>query len=96
MRKYKFVFSPHAINDIEQACAYYNEQQKNLGKRFVKQVDTTIESIRQSPFYSGIRYDHVRCAVVPKFPFLIHYTIDEKQKLVTIAAVYNTHQQPLW
>jgi hypothetical protein len=96
MRKYKIVFSIHAIDDVEKACEYYNQEQRNLGKRFVKQVATTINSIRLNPYYSGVRYDDVRCAIIKKFPFLIHYTIEEKNKQITIAAVYSTHQEPLW
>src|SRR5580658_7060304 len=96
MTRYKVIFSPHALDDIENACEYYNEQQRNLGKRFVKQVESTLQSIRTNPFYTSIRYYTIRCAVVSKFPFLIHYTIDEKDNIITITAVYSTYQEPLW
>lgn len=38
MKNHKIVFSFHAINDIEEATAYYKQHQKRLGKRFVLQV----------------------------------------------------------
>jgi plasmid stabilization system protein ParE len=28
MKKYKFIYSPHALTDLEDAVYYYNEQQK--------------------------------------------------------------------
>jgi hypothetical protein len=52
MTRYKVIFSAHALHDIEKACDYYNLQQKNLGKRFVKQVENTLQSIRTNPFYT--------------------------------------------
>ncbi len=30
MTVYKVIFSPRALDDIEKACGYYNEQQKIL------------------------------------------------------------------
>jgi toxin ParE1/3/4 len=96
MRKYTLVFSPQAINDIEAAVNYYNEQQKGLSKKFATQVQLALKAIKRNPLFVSIRYEDIRCAQVPKFPFLIHYTIDEVSNTVTIAAVYSTYQLPLW
>lgn len=96
MKKYIVVFSPLALNDIEQAVTYYNEHQKGLGKRFALQVQQALSAIKRNPLFASIRYEDIRCAQVSKFPFLIHYKIDEATSTVTIAAVYSTYQQPLW
>jgi plasmid stabilization system protein ParE len=95
MKKYKVIYSPHALIDLEDAVYYYNEQQKGLGKRFAGQVQLTLKSIKNNPHFASFRYEDVRCAQVPKFPYLVHYTIDEDTRTVLIAAVYSTHQQPL-
>ena len=47
-----------------------------------------------SPF-ATVRYDNIRCAQVKKFPYLVHYHIDEIQGIVTIIAVYSTHRAPV-
>ena len=95
MKKYKFIYSSHALNDIEDTVRYYNKQQKGLGKRFAAQVQLALRSIKNNPHFATVRYDDVRCARVPKFPYMVHYTIDEQTHQVIIAAVYSTHQQPL-
>lgn len=96
MKKYQVIFSPLALNDIDQAAGYYNEQQQGLGKRFAVQVQATLNAIKRNPFFASVRYDGVRCAQVKKFPFLVHYIIDEDNSIVTIAAVYSTYQEPFW
>jgi ParE-like toxin of type II ParDE toxin-antitoxin system len=96
MKKYNVIFSASAIIDIEEAVIYYNEQQKNLGKKFAKEIRSTLNSIKRNPFYASIRYADIRCAVVPVFPFLIHYHIETETKKVRILSVYNTYRKPLW
>lgn len=95
MKKYKVIFSSHALNDIEDAVSYYNGQQKGFGKKFAAQVQMALKSVKNNPHFASVRYDDVRCAMVPKFPYLVHYTIDEQTRTVIIAAVYSTHQKPL-
>jgi hypothetical protein len=68
---------------------------EGLGKRFTGQVQLVLKPIKINPHFAYIRYEDVCCAQVPKFPYLVHYTIDEDSRTVLIAAVYSTHQQPL-
>ena len=95
MTRYKVIYSAHALTDLEDAVEYYNGQQKGLGKRFAAQVQLALASIKKNPHFASFRYEDVRCAQVPKFPYLVHYTIDEDSRTVLIAAIYSTHQQPL-
>ena len=96
MKRYNVLFSEHALNDIELAVNYYNEQQKGLGKRFGKEVQNTLKLIRSNPYYSSVRYANIRCGIIKNFPFLIHYTFSPEQKSIQILAVFNTHKKPLW
>jgi hypothetical protein len=50
---------------------------------------------QNNPHFASFRYEDVRCAQVPKFPYLVHYTINEDTRTIFIAAVYSTYQQPL-
>jgi hypothetical protein len=96
MKSFTVIFSPIAIDDAEQAVDYYEEKQNGLGKRFAVQLQITLNSIKRNPFFASIRYDDIRCARVKKFPYLVHYHINEKELLVTIIAVYSTYKEPLW
>jgi plasmid stabilization system protein ParE len=95
MKRYKIIYSAHALNDLEAAVDYYNGQQKGLGKRFAGQVQLALVSIKKNPHFASFRYEDVRCAQVPKFPYLVHYTIDEATRTVLVAAIYSTRQEPL-
>ncbi|MBS1666856.1 MAG: type II toxin-antitoxin system RelE/ParE family toxin [Bacteroidetes bacterium] len=89
------VFSPDAITDVEEAVAYYESKQIEVTNQFIAHLQTTLNAIRRNPYFASIRYDSIRCAQVKKFPFLVHYHIDETNSIVSILAVYSTHQEPL-
>jgi hypothetical protein len=58
-------------------------------------VQLALVSIKKNPHFASFRYEDVRCAQVPKFPYLVHYTIDEDTRTVLVAAIYSTRQEPL-
>jgi len=96
MKRYTVVFSPMAIDDIEQTVEYYQKQQPGPGSRFAAQLQLTLNSVKRNPFFASVRYDDIRCTAIKKFPYLVHYHIHEDQMLVTIVAVYPTHKEPFW
>ncbi len=96
MKNFTVIFSPIAMDDMEQAVVYYEELQFGLGKRFGAQLQFTLRAIKRNPFFASVRYDDIRCAQVKKFPYLIHYHVDETNQLVTIIAVYSSYKKPLW
>jgi hypothetical protein len=51
----------------------------------------------KNPKAPNIRYKNVRTAVLNMFPFLVHYTIDERNKTIVVSAVLHTSRNPkLW
>lgn len=91
---YNVIILPLAKQDISEAAAWYNSKQKGLGKRFTQEVRSKVLFIRENPKASTIRYDDTRCAVLDVFPFMIHYTIDEANKTIIVAAVFHTSLDP--
>ena len=96
MKSFTVIFSPVAIDDLEQAVDYYEEKQTGMGKRFATQLQLTLNTIKRNPFFATVRYDDIRCASIKKFPYLVHYHINQDELLVTIIAVYSTYREPLW
>jgi len=93
---YKIKVEPEALQDIQDGIDWYNEQQTGLGRKFHTEVKTFFKKLRSNPFFQ-IRYDEVRCIPLKKYPFMIHYTLNEKEKVVVIRAVFNTHRNPgIW
>ena len=94
---YKAVVLLSAKHDIREAALWYNLQKKELGKKFALKVRQKINLIRKNPYSYTTRYDEVKTAVLDVFPFMIHYTIEESEKLITIYAVLHTSRNPdLW
>jgi len=93
MKRYKIFIAPRAAQEIQNGIDYYNEKRKGLGKKFLLNINKTIEAVRQSPFYQ-IRYDDVRCLLVKGFPYMVHFTIDEKREDIYVHAVIHTSLNP--
>ena len=95
MAKYKIVFSDIALTDIKHAKAWYNLQQKGLGKRLAADIKQTSSSIELNPFFASIKYNDVRTALCKKFPYALHYKIYQEQNLVFVTSVFHTSREPL-
>lgn len=80
---------PGAILDLQKAIDYYDEQQPGLGKKFENAIDKYFSALSKNPFYQ-LRYDDIRCMPMKKFPFMIHFTVDEENKTVRVSAVFHT------
>lgn len=93
---FKIRVEPEALEDIQEGIQWYNEQKSGLGKKFHIQVKTYFNKLKTNPFFQ-IRYNNVHCLPIKKYPFMIHFTIDEENKTVIVHAVFNTHQDPkIW
>jgi predicted HicB family RNase H-like nuclease len=58
--------------DVADACDWYEKQQKGLAKRFLKEVDQYIRSIKKNPNKFNIRFSgKFRFAALKIFPYLI-------------------------
>jgi len=67
--------------DIQQGINWYNQQEPGLGRSFHKAVKQHFEKLRKNPFFQ-IRYDDIHCLPLKRFPFMIHYTIQEDSRLL--------------
>ena len=87
MPYFKVAYSPESLQEIKRIVDHYNAVSKGLGARFKKNLLSEIALIKQNPFTRSFRYDEIRFAVVKKFPYAAHYTIDELNYLIKIQAV---------
>ena len=94
MTKYKVSIDKDALSDIQQTTDWYNDQINGLGKRFQQQVKLQVNGLKHHPKIHQIRFADVRCVLVNRFPFLVLYSIKEKEKLVEILGVFHTSRNP--
>jgi plasmid stabilization system protein ParE len=86
---FAILVEPRALADIQQAINYYDSRQAGLGKKFESAIDNHFSTISKNPFFQ-IRYNGIRCLPLKKFPFLIHFVVDEKRNEVFIISVFHT------
>lgn len=91
---FKIKTEPEAYQDIQDGVDWYNSQQSGLGRKFYSEVKAHINSLKINPFFQ-IRYDDVHCLPIKRYPYIIHYSINEMAKIVTIKAIFNTNKDPL-
>lgn len=71
-----------ALNDIQETFEYYEIQLKGLGLRYKIQAKMQINSLKKDPYLFSLKYNEIRCRKIEKFPFLIHYLINENTNTV--------------
>ena len=73
MKPYKVKIDKEALTDIREIIEWYSQHQPELGIRFKINVVEQIESLHRNPQAYFIRYHEIRCLLVKKFPYMIHY-----------------------
>lgn len=76
---YKLFYHSAVKDDILEAVRYYNEQQKNLGRRFKADIRSLIFRLKIRPHVHAVRYRDIRVAHADIFPFAVHYRMEEEK-----------------
>jgi len=94
---YSVKIRKEALIDIQEIVAWYEAQKPGLGGNFKIIASKRIDLLETFPHIHCIRYDNIRCISLGKFPYMVHYTIDEESNKVEILAVISTHRDPeIW
>jgi hypothetical protein len=94
MKRFVVKIDRHALNDIQDIANWYNEQQKGLGKKFLKTTIQHINSLSKDPHIYAIRYNEIRCIPIKRFPYMAHFHINEKNNFVEVLGVISTDRNP--
>jgi len=88
------VISKLAFKEIENGKEYYNLQQANLGNRFKKDVQNTVDSIVSFPKLYPFIIDNIQKVVLHRFPYSIFYVVEEDT--ILILSVSHQHRKPFY
>ncbi len=91
---YKLIVLPKVKGDIKKVAKWYNKRQKGLGKRFTSEVREARKYIHHNPLKVQIRYDEIRMFKVKIFPYCLHFKVDVQRKIITLAAIFGTKENP--
>lgn len=91
MVKYKFSLAVRkkASIHVQEAVDYYNSKRPKQGNKFLNTLKIHFNILKSNPLFE-IRYGNVRCLPVKGYPYLIHFTVNETDKVVTIRAILHT------
>ncbi len=90
--KYSLIVKPEAELDTLKSAKWYEEKQKNLGLRFLDEVEEKLLLVTQNPLHYQVRYKATRLALVEHFPHAVHFIVEEEK--VIALAVLGTREDP--
>ena len=93
MKKFKVLILPQAQDDFRDAVKYYKEIDEKLGKRFVKITKSTVNDLKKTAMYQ-IKYEQIRLRIIHKFPYTIHYIVNEEEKTIHIYGIRYAPSNP--
>jgi len=90
---FKLQIDKRALKDIDTAIEFYFEKSPNTAKKPFNQIQKAYLQLESNPFFQ-IRYKDYRCLLIKNFPFMFHFTVDERSNTVRIYAMIHTSQNP--
>jgi plasmid stabilization system protein ParE len=89
---FRLIVKEEAAAEIRDAFDYYEEQQFGLGEYFLGTLYNRFQTLLTNPQANPKIHDEYRQAVVPKFPFVIIYEIENEA--VVVYSVFHTSRHP--
>ena len=93
---FNLLFSAEAENDLQEIYDWYETASPGLGERFMDELEKKIFKLANTPGIGVIRYEDIRCTLIPDFPYLIHYGVNLVQKQIIAYRIFHTSRKPLW
>jgi len=89
---YKLITKTAAELDITDALDWYEEQKVGLAAELFEEIDKAFKIIEREPELFQLRYKNIRIVFTERFPYGIHYTIEDDK--VFVHAVMKTSKKP--
>ena len=80
---FKVLIVKRADLEIEEAFLYYKNIRRGLGEKFLLDYRDHLKTLNKFPFFEK-KYNIVRTLPLKKFPYTIHFTIDENEEIISI------------
>ena len=90
----RLTLHPDTFKEIDEAATFYDQRAAGLGMRFLRAIDSGLDSIRQTPERFAILRGQRRRFLVRDFPYRIVYRSTSEE--IRILAVAHTSRRPLY
>jgi hypothetical protein len=84
---YNSQYFDQVFTDVQEAKIWYKEQKEGLDVEFAVAIEIAIQKVLKMPTSYSPRYKNVRIAHPKKFPYNIHFYIDEVNETVVFTAI---------
>lgn len=88
----KFSFHPAAVDEFENAVAYYEDCQTGLGKQLSQEIDAAIKLVLTFPAAWTTVEGEIKRILLRRFPFGLLYILRNDE--IYILAVMNLNRNP--
>ncbi len=92
---YELIIAEEVEFDIVDAVDWYNKQVLGLGFDFLEAVYAAYVLIQDAPNHFQIRYDNIRICFLKRFPYGIHYTVENKT-IKVLMVIHASRSPKLW
>lgn len=79
--------------ELDEAVFYYKNIRKSLAEKFILDYENQLNTLYNFPFFEE-KYNIIRTLSLKKFPYTIHFSINENEKVVYIQALTCDYQNP--
>lgn len=79
--------------ELDEAVFYYQNIRNGLGEKFLLDYENQLNTLYNFPYFEN-KYNIIRLLPFKKFPYTIHFSIDEFEKIVSIQAITCNFQNP--
>ncbi|UPZ16744.1 hypothetical protein [Flavobacterium humidisoli] len=79
--------------EVDEIAEYYESLSDGLGTKFFNEYQKYVDTLNTFPFFEE-KYNIIRTLPLKKFPYTIHFTVDEINKIVAVHAVTSNYQDP--
>ena len=80
--------------DYEASLEWYAVRSIKAAENFIQEVEYAFQLIIDNPLRWRNEYKNFRELGLKKYPFVIVYTVEESEELVTIIAIFHTSRNP--
>jgi plasmid stabilization system protein ParE len=93
---YKVLIEKDAQEDILATISWYNLQRSNLGDEYYQDFKNAVDYLAENPLLFRLRKLNTRKVRVSKrFPFFIHFVVEEQTETIKIFGVLHGSKRPL-
>ena len=91
---FELVVSEAAEQDIENAIGWYQNQRPGLGVEFQNELFEAVNRLGGRPRLFQEKYKKMRVCYLKRFPYGIHFKLDEGKNQILVVAVFHMAENP--